>query len=245
MHHKPSPATAIIAIIPAFAADGVIRSLKAAAKAVQRVVLTVLALFALAVTPAAAASPELARLQREWSEIKYKTPRESQEQAFSALARVSESLVARNPGDVELLIWHGIIESSQAGAKGGLGALALVKNAKKAFERAIEINAAALEGSALTSLGSLYYQVPGWPIGFGDDKKALEFLKKGLEANPDGLDSNFFYGDFLFRSGDLGAAEAVLRKALRAPARSGRALADEGRRGEIEDLLRRIAEKRR
>jgi tetratricopeptide (TPR) repeat protein len=245
MHDQPSPAIVITGVDPALAAIGARRRLKASAAAVLRTLLVAFGLLVLAVTPAVAASPELARLQREWAEIKYKMPRESQEQAFSALARVSESLVARNPGDVELLIWHGIIESSQAGAKGGLGALALVKSARKNFERAIEINATALDGSALTSLGSLYYQVPGWPIGFGDDKKALEFLKKGLEANPDGIDSNFFYGDFLFRSGDFAAAESVLRRALRAPARSGRALADEGRRGEIEDLLRRIAEKRR
>lgn len=195
--------------------------------------------------PALATNQELARLQAEWAEIKYKQPRESHEGRFASLAKLSGELVAKNPGDVELLIWHGIIESSHAGAKGGLGALSIVKNAKKSFERAIEMNAMALEGSALTSLGSLYYQVPGWPVGFGDDKKALEFLKKGLEVSPDGIDANFFYGDFLYRGGDYAAAEPVLRKALKAPARPGRALADEGRKGEIEDLLRKIAEKRR
>ena len=192
-----------------------------------------------------AAGADVARLQGEWAEIKYKLPREAQAQRFESLARTSGELVARNPADVDLLIWHGIIESSLAGAKGGLGALGLVKNAKKTFERAIEINAHALEGSALTSLGSLYYQVPGWPVGFGDDKKAVEFLKRGLEVNPEGIDANFFYGDYLYRGGDFVAAESFLRKALKAPARPGRVLADEGRKGEIEDLLRKIAEKRR
>lgn len=192
-----------------------------------------------------AAGADVARLQGEWAEIKYKQPREAQAQRFESLARTSGELVARNPADVDLLIWHGIIESSLAGAKGGLGALGLVKNAKKTFERAIEINAHAPEGSALTSLGSLYYQVPGWPVGFGDEKKAVEFLKRGLEVNPEGIDANFFYGDYLYRGGDLVAAESFLRKALKAPARPGRALADEGRKGEIEELLRKIAEKRR
>lgn len=195
--------------------------------------------------PALATNQELARLQAEWAEIKYKQPRESHEGRFASLAKLSGELVAKNPGDVELLIWHGIIESSHAGAKGGLGALSIVKNARKSFERAIEMNATALEGSALTSLGSLYYQVPGWPVGFGDDKRALEFLRRGLEVNPDGIDANYFYGDFLYRGGDFSAAEPVLRKALKAPARPGRALADEGRKGEVEDLLRKIAEKRR
>ena len=194
---------------------------------------------------ASAAGPEVARLQAEWAEVKYRQPKDAQTQRFESLARVSAELVAKHPADVELLIWHGIIESSLAGARGGLGALGLVKSAKRTFERAIEMNANALEGSALTSLGSLYYQVPGWPVGFGDDRKAVEFLKRGLEVNPDGIDANFFYGDFLYRGGDWPAAETFLRKALKAPARPGRALADEGRKGEIEDLLRKIAEKRR
>lgn len=194
---------------------------------------------------AMAMNPEVSRLQNEWAEIKYKQPKESHEARFAVLAKSAEEAVLKTPGDAELLVWFGIVEGSYAGARGGLGALGLVKNAKKTFEKAIEINATVLEGSALISLGSLYYQVPGWPIGFGDDKKALEFLKKGLAINPDGIDSNFFYGDFLYRSGDYSGAEQALRKALKAPARPGRNLADEGRRGEIQELLRKISEKQR
>ena len=190
-------------------------------------------------------SPDVVRLQQEWAEIKYRHPKEVQEQHFTVLLKSAEDAVAKVPDDPELWVWYGIIEGSTAGARGGLGALGLVKNAKKSFERAIAINAFVLEGSALTSLGSLYYQVPGWPIGFGDDKKALEFLRKGLAANPDGIDSNFFYGDFLYRSGDYPGAEQALRKALMAPPRTGRAVADEGRKSEIQELLRKIADKRR
>ena len=54
--------------------------------------------------------------------------------------------------------------------------------AKKLFERAIKLDPAAMDGSAYTSLGSLYYQVPGWPVGFGDDDKAKEMLLKGLDS---------------------------------------------------------------
>ena len=87
--------------------------------------------------------------------------------------------------------------------------------------------------------------MPGWPIGFGDDAKAQEFLKKGLAANPDGIDPNYFYGDFWYRKGDYDNAERFLRKALQAPARAGRKLADEGRRGEINQLLDKIAQQRK
>jgi hypothetical protein len=47
-----------------------------------------------------------------------------------------------------------------------------VKQARKDFEAAIALDKTALAGSAYTSLGSLYYQVPSWPPGFGSNKKA-------------------------------------------------------------------------
>jgi Tfp pilus assembly protein PilF len=127
--------------------------------------------------------------------------------------------------------------STYAGAKGGLAALGLVKRARQALEQALELDATALDGSAYTSLGSLYYQVPGWPLGFGDDDKAREYLRKALELNPKGIDPNYFYGDFLIEQGEPERARDYLSKALKAPDRPGRALADAGRREEIRRKL--------
>ncbi|MDA1382172.1 hypothetical protein PCI56_27515 [Plesiomonas shigelloides subsp. oncorhynchi] len=54
----------------------------------------------------------------------------------------------------------------------------MVKEAKASLEKALKQNPNALDGSAYTSLGSLYYKVPGWPVGFGDDEQAERLLKK-------------------------------------------------------------------
>jgi len=189
----------------------------------------------------AAPAEDVAHLQQSWAQIKYQTPAASQEARFAQLRDEAEQAVSRNAGNADTLIWYAIIESTYAGAKGGLGALKYAKNARASLERALALDAGALGGSAYTSLGSLYYQVPGWPIGFGDDAKAQEFLKKGLAANPDGIDANFFYGDYLLRKGDAVNAERYLRHALQAAPRPGRKLADDGRRGEIAQLLDKIA----
>lgn len=200
----------------------------------------------IAAAPAFAGPAEdVARLQQEWARIKYQAPAAEQEARFERLTKEAAGVAAANQGSAEVLIWQAIIESTYAGAKGGMGALSHVKAAKKTLEQALAINPNALDGSAYTSLGSLYYQVPGWPIGFGDDKKAAEFLKKGLAVNPNGIDPNYFYGEFLLRSGDLDGAERYLRKALLAPPRPGRALADEGRRSDIAQLLSQVASKRK
>jgi Tfp pilus assembly protein PilF len=105
------------------------------------------------------------------------------------------------------------------------------------------LDADALQGSAYTSLGALYFNVPGWPIGFGNHDKAEELLKHALEINPNGIDTNYFYGTFLIADKRYAEARVYLEKAQSSPARPGRALADSGRQREIREALEGIAGK--
>lgn len=189
---------------------------------------------------AQAPSPAVARIQDRWAVVLYQSPKAQRGTALEALSGEAADARAATPGDAAALIWEGIVLSSLAGERGGLGALRLVKRARADFEQAMEIEPAALDGAAYTSLGALYYQVPGWPLGFGDDDKARELLAKGLAIDPDGIDSNYFHGDFLRDQKDWRGAEAAFEKALAAPARPNRQVADEGRRREIEAKLAEV-----
>jgi tetratricopeptide (TPR) repeat protein len=179
-------------------------------------------------------------IQDQWAEIKYRVPEKQQAARYHALAEQAGQLAAAQPSHAEALIWQGIALSSEAGAKGGLGALSVAKAAKKQLEAAIKLNGDALNGSAYTSLGTLYFKVPGWPIGFGDKAKAEELLKKALAINPAGIDPNFFYADYL--AGRERYAEALrhLETALKAAPRAGREVADSGRRQEIQALIAKV-----
>ncbi|CAH3743395.1 hypothetical protein I9Y19_000030 [Citrobacter freundii] len=192
--------------------------------------------------PASAmATTTLENLQHDWSVCQYQTLEAKKESCFTTLSqRAHSASQAKNNADAALLIWSAIIDSSWAGAKGGLGALSLVKQARSDLEKAISIDPNALQGSAWTSLGALYYQVPGWPIGFGDKSKAEEMLKKALAINPDGIDPNYFYGDFLLKEKKTGEGKRYLEKALKAPARQGREIADQGRHRDIAKDLESI-----
>ena len=134
----------------------------------------------------------------------------------------------------ERRIWQGIVLSTWAGAKGGLGALGLAKRARQPLEAALKIDPTALDGSAYTSLGSLYSKVPGFPAGFGDDDKAEQLLQAALKVSPDGIDPNYFYGEFLVDEDRYAEAVTYLTRALAAPPRPNRELADKGRRAEAE-----------
>jgi tetratricopeptide (TPR) repeat protein len=190
--------------------------------------------------PPAALVEQLQQVQADWARINYQTQGEARKAAeFEALARRAAAFERAFPGRAEPLIWEGIVLSTYAGVKGGLGALGLAKQARDKLEAALRIDPSALEGSAYTSLGTLYAKVPGFPLGFGDDGKARKLLEAALKINPDGIDPNYFYGEFLYEEGQRVEAIAALRRALAAPPRPGRELADRGRRGVIEALLAR------
>jgi tetratricopeptide (TPR) repeat protein len=189
----------------------------------------------------AAVLDDVKRLQDRWAEINYQLEGKTQLSAFEQLVSEATALTAANPAAAEAWIWSGIIKSTYAGAKGGLGALALAKASKADLEQALELDPRALQGSAYTSLGALYYSVPGWPVGFGDHEKAEELLKEALLQNPEGIDSNYFYGSFLITEKRYAEARNYLQKAQQAAPRDGRALADTGRQQEIADALAAIA----
>jgi tetratricopeptide (TPR) repeat protein len=211
-------------------------------KFLRSTVVSLACILALASSPGRAdVDADVRRLQERWAEVNYQLEGKTQLSAFEQLAAEADVAVRTNPGAAEPLIWRGIIKSTYAGAKGGLGALALAKDSKADLEQAMEINPEALQGSAYTSLGALYYSVPGWPLGFGDDKKAEALLKKALELNPEGIDSNYFYATFLIDQRRYDEARPYLLKAQQAAPRPGRALADSGRQGEISQKLMDVA----
>ena len=187
--------------------------------------LTIAALAALALPSLAQAGfqEDLASIQSDWAAANYEIQDKKEALAvFEALAGRAHALAEAYPEKAEPLVWEGIVLSSWAGKKGGLGALKLCKQARQSLEAAESLDPEVLEGSVYTSLGTLYYRVPGWPVGFGDDEKAETYLRKALALNPEGIDPNYFYGDFLAGQGKYDEARAYLEKAMAAPDRPGR-----------------------
>jgi tetratricopeptide (TPR) repeat protein len=179
-------------------------------------------------------------IQHQWARINYELPTDQKLDAYTALERREAALEGEYPGRPEPMIWHGITLSSHAGAKGGLGALSLAKAARRELDAAARINPDAMQGSIYTSLGTLYFKVPGWPIGFGDDDKAEDYLQTAVRINPNGIDPNYFYADFLYAKHRYREATQHLQRALAAPPRPQRPLADAGRRAEIHALMEKV-----
>lgn len=204
--------------------------------------ITTMAAAMLAATPVlafAAVSDDVKSINDGWAHIVYEVRGSStQTKALDALAKQAAQLVARYPGKAEPLLWQGIVTSEQANRANIFHKLSLATKARDIIARAYAIDPHAAKGGAAMSLGVLYYKVPGSPIGFGDKDKAKRLLKEGLAQDPAGLDSNYFYGDYLLDQGDKPGARAFLQKALRAPHDAARPVWDAGRRREVQALLK-------
>ncbi|MCJ2186877.1 tetratricopeptide repeat protein [Novosphingobium beihaiensis] len=173
-----------------------------------------------------------------WAHISYEVKGSStQTKALDKLAKQAAAVVARYPGKAEPLVWQGIIVSEQANRANFFHKLGLATKARKILEKAYAIDPKAADGGGAMSLGVLYFKVPGSPLAWGDDDKAGKLLKQALAEDPNGLDANYFYGDYLLEQGDKAGAKAHLQKALRAPHDPGRPVWDAGRRREVRALL--------
>jgi tetratricopeptide (TPR) repeat protein len=188
-------------------------------------------------------SDTLHAIQHRWATANYEETGSAQKQAFESLLEDARHFAVANPARAEALVWQGIVASTYAGVKGPFGAMSLAKEAREVLVQAEALDPTVLDGSVYTSLGTLYFKVPGGLIGFGDKDLAREYLEKALQQNPDGIDPNYFYGEFLLEQREYEAARAALLRAKNAPQRPDRPLADRGRQKEIDALLELVNRK--
>ena len=92
-------------------------------------------------------------------------------------------------------------------------------------------------------LGTLYYMTPSWPFSFGDNEKAQQFLKRALKINPNSIDANYFYADYLLTENDKQQAITYFKKALKIPNRKNQPYADSQLKQEAKKALNRIKDR--
>lgn len=184
---------------------------------------------------------QVKHINDEWARIKYQVPGKDQKyQQLDRLAVEAAQVVAKYPGHAEPLLWQGIVTSEEAAQASVLKQLGLATAARDILLKAYKIDPLAEKGGVAMSLGVLYYKVPGWPIGFGDAKKAKAYLDQGIVVDPSSLDTNWFFGDYWVTKGDTERAKAFFTKALAAPVDPSRPVWDTGRRAEVRAAMAKL-----
>ncbi len=207
--------------------------------------------FAAHAANAPAYDPDALRLALSWEKIKFlvEDPDEQRKQ-MDGLGEQADALAEQRPDAAEVVIWDGIITSERAslaneqgGISGPIKALQLAIRARDTLDRMEKKDPKAFDAGAPTSLGVLFYRVPGFPMGFGDKKKARHYLEEAVRNAPNGLDAHYFYGDFLQEQGDYAKSAEVLKRALTLPAHPERPIWDKNRRIVIQELLEKVQSK--
>jgi len=206
----------------------------------------------LTLAPFASANAEepsafIAEVARDWDRAAFSVKGESKQSAAlqDIEARLSAELKGQ-PEDAPTRAWRGIVLATKANGLSGIAALRKADAARKELEKAIAQDPDPTgDGYAVAILGALYDAVPGFPIGFGDKKKALRNLKQALGLNPSSMDAGYFLGVYYANRGDIHAAQKALAIAKNAPPRPGREIGDAGRLKDIQDLFSELAAKKR
>lgn len=181
---------------------------------------------------------EVFAINNGWAHIKYEVKGEkAQYAALETLGAKAAAVSAKYPGHAEPLMWEGIVRSEEVAVASTFKKLSYATKARDLLIKGFKLDPHAGKGGLAMSLGVLYYRVPGFPIAFGSTSKAEQFLKAGLTNDPEGLDSNFFYGDFMRAQGKKALAKTYLQRALNAPRDNKRPVWDAGRRAEVRAML--------
>jgi cytochrome c-type biogenesis protein CcmH/NrfG len=192
-----------------------------------------------------ALNADILRLSLDWEHIKFEVANaDEQEKLMAGVADQAAALAQKYPNQPEAKIWLGIITSEQSSMANENGspikALRLATKARDILAEVEKTDPVAADAGAPTSLGVLYYRVPGFPIGFGDKTKARQLLQEAVTNAPNGMDANYFYGDFLLQQKEYPQAVKVLQHALTLPPHADRPLWDKSRRLVIQQLLAQI-----
>jgi hypothetical protein len=185
---------------------------------------------------------ELLRLAHDWEHVKLQvSDRDDQERQMASLAQRAGQIAKQYENVPDPIVWIGIITSEQASMANENGspikALELAKRARDILEKVEMTNPDTMDAGAPTTLGVLYDRVPGFPIGFGDKTQARHYLEEAIRNAPNGLDANFFYGDFLYKHGEQSEAVKFLEHALTLPELSNRPIWDKSLRAAIRHML--------
>lgn len=179
-------------------------------------------------------------IESEWASIYFSAEHNGKEHAYSRLFNRTIELSKDRPDSPELLFWQATILASRAEHLNPIDALAAIHRARDMLLKTIAIKPDTLNGSALITLGALYYQAPAWPIAFGDNEKAEKYLRRGLEINPKGIESNYYFGEYLLHQDRADQALKYFEAALKGPIRKEQHFADVSLKQEIKKKLAKV-----
>jgi tetratricopeptide (TPR) repeat protein len=122
----------------------------------------------------------------------------------------SDKAIAINPQSAPANFWR----AAAIGKQGlDIGISKALKNAhpmKDNLEIVLKNDERYENAGAHRAMGRLYFELPGWPISFGDNKIALKHLQKAVELAPTSIANHIYLAQVLVKLGQKSEASSEL-----------------------------------
>ena len=200
-----------------------------------RPVAALLAVLACSSATAADLDQELAALARERDAAQYGTATdEARFKGFEAMSTHAAALAKQHPRRPEPLVFEAWALIDQSSVHKNFSSLGLLKQARQKLEAALALEPN--NAAANSTLGSLYFNVPRFPLSFGDKKKGRAYSKKALAIEPTSGWMNLDYAKCLLKDEDYLGAIKHATVTLQAPMHPG-SKRDTNSRAEAEAVI--------
>lgn len=146
-----------------------------------------------------AAIAELSRLKFMIAQLEMDKNRRVQ--LFERCIAIADQALALNANDVRGLFWKAAAMGKMAEDSGIVNAFRMLRPMEKMLLKVVTLDEKYENAGAHRALGRMYHKLPGFPISFGSNQKALAHLKRAHELFPRDIITRAFYAEVLYDEG--------------------------------------------
>lgn len=146
-----------------------------------------------------AAIAELSRLKFMIAQLEM--DKERRVQLFERCIAIADQAIALNPNDAKGLFWKAVAMGKMAEDSGIVNAFRMLRPMEKMLLKVVALDEKYENAGAHRALGRMYHKLPGFPISFGSNQKALAHLKRAHELFPRDVITRAFYAEVLYDEG--------------------------------------------
>jgi len=148
----------------------------------------------------------------------YATSDKEKDSYYKEGVAFGKEAVERLPDEVAAHLWYAANMGQHGVVRGIMSSLFYLKPIEKHALRALELNERYFHGAPLRLMGRFYHQCPGWPIGSGDIKKAIQTLEKAVAIGPGFFLNHLYLADAYIAKYKKPQARELLQTILDSPA---------------------------
>jgi len=142
---------------------------------------------------------ELSRLQ--FMQAQLERNKSHRVQLFENCVAVADRALALNKNDVRGLFWKAAAMGKMAEDSGMVNALRMIRPMENLLLKVVALDENYENAGAHRALGRIYHKLPGFPLSFGSNQKALMHLKRAHELFPRDVITRAFYAELLYDEG--------------------------------------------